>query len=155
MKGKICFFIGHRDTPEGIYPALCTAVEEHILHRAVTEFVVGRYGSFDRLAAEAVKEAKERHPHVTLTLLLPYHPGERQVVLPQGFDGSYYPPGMERTPRQAAIVRANRYLVDHGDFLVAYACRPASNARNLVEYAQKRVRQGRLVVTNLGDLRER
>ena len=45
---------------------------------------------------------------------------------------------MESVPRKAAIVRANRYVVDHVDYLIAYAWHPASNARELVEYAQKR-----------------
>ena len=30
---KSCFFIGHRETPEEIYPVLCAAVEEHIARR--------------------------------------------------------------------------------------------------------------------------
>ena len=55
---KSCFFIGHRETPEEIYPVLCAAVEEHIVRYGVTEFIVGRYGCFDGLAAKAVKTAK-------------------------------------------------------------------------------------------------
>lgn len=31
-------------------------------------------------------------------------------------------------------------MVDHVDYLIAYAWHPASNARNMVEYAQKRKR---------------
>ena len=46
-----CFFIGHRDTPDSIYPDLLRAVEEHITKYGVTEFIVGHYGSFDFLAA--------------------------------------------------------------------------------------------------------
>lgn len=38
---KSCFFIGHRETPEEIYPVLCAAVEEHIVRYGVTEFIVG------------------------------------------------------------------------------------------------------------------
>ncbi len=30
MDRKICFFIGHRDTPDAIYPALLAQVERHI-----------------------------------------------------------------------------------------------------------------------------
>ena len=77
---KSCFFIGHRETPEEIYPVLCAAVEEHIVRYGVTEFIVGRYGCFDGLAAKAVKTAKQTHPEVELTLLLPYHPAERPIL---------------------------------------------------------------------------
>lgn len=88
MSQKSCFFIGHRETPEEIYPVLCAAVEEHIVRYGVTEFIVGRYGCFDGLAAKAVKTAKQTHPEVELTLLLPYHPAERPIPVPDGFDST-------------------------------------------------------------------
>ena len=90
MSQKSCFFIGHRETPEEIYPVLCAAVEEHIVRYGVTEFIVGRYGCFDGLAAKAVKTTKQTHPEVELTLLLPYHPAERPIPVPDGFDSTYF-----------------------------------------------------------------
>lgn len=146
--GHTCFFIGHRETSDSIFPALVQAVERHITEYGVTEFIVGHYGNFDRLAARAVLKAKERHPQVTLFLLLPYHPADRPIPAPEGFDGTFYPPGMERVPKRAAIVRANRYMADHCDFLIAYPWHPASNARELVDYAQAR---GTVQVDNLWD----
>lgn len=147
MGGKSCFFIGHRETSEAIYPALYAVVEQHILEYGVTEFIVGHYGGFDRFAASAVKEAKRFYPEVKLTLLLSYHPAERPIPTPDGFDGTFYPPGMESVPRKIAIVRANRYVVDHVDYLIAYAWHPDSNARELVEYAKRRVKKGSLFIT--------
>ena len=138
MTRKRCFFIGHREAAEEIYPALEQAVEDHIREFGVTEFLVGRYGGFDRMAARAVIAAKTKHPGITLTMLLPYHPTERAVQLPDGFDDSCYPPGQESAPRQVAIVRANRYAVVHSDYLIAYVWHAASNARNLLEYAEER-----------------
>lgn len=144
---KSCFFIGHREASEEIYADLRAAVEQHIVEFCVTEFIVGHYGGFEKLAARAVIEAKKTHPEVTLTLFLPYHPAERPMTAPEGFDGStYYPPDMERVSRRVAIVRANRYMVDHMDFLIAYAWHPASNARELVEYAKAREIQGKIKV---------
>ena len=134
---KSCFFIGHRDTPEEILPLLIQTIEKHISEYGVTGFVVGAYGSFDRLAARAVISLKQHYPQITLSLLLPYHPAERPTETPPGFDNTFYPPGMECVPRKLAIVCANRYLVDHVDYLIAYAWHPASNARDLVAYAEK------------------
>lgn len=147
MGMKSCFFIGHREASEEIYPVLYAAVEQHIVEYGVTEFIVGHYGGFDRLGALAVKEAKRLYPEVKLTLLLPYHPAERPIPTPAGFDGTFYPPGMESVPRKAAIVRANSYMVDHVDYLIAYVWHPASNARELVEYAEKREKKGSLIIT--------
>lgn len=144
-----CFFIGHRDTKDNLLPELIAEIERHIAVYGVTEFIVGRYGSFDALASKAVKTVKERHPEVLLTCLLPYHPGERPIKLPDYFDGSFYPP-LQGVPRRFAIVRANQYMVDHSDFLIAYAWHPASNSRELVEYARKREQRGLIRVTLLG-----
>ena len=147
---KSCFFIGHRETTEEILPCLIQAVEYHITAYGVTEFIVGAYGGFDRIAAKAVLAAKKQHPEIILSMLIAYHPSERSVKLPCGFDNTFYPPHMEKTPRRVAITRANHYMVDHVDYLIAYAWHPASNARELVAYASKRGVQ----VTNLGDCRK-
>lgn len=145
---EICFFIGHRETGEEILPSLEAAVERHIAEYGVTEFVVGGYGGFDRMAALAVRSAKKRHPSVTLVRLLPYHPAERAISL-EGFDGSLYPPGMETVPRRFAIPRANRWMVDHSGYLIACAQHPASNAWELTAYARRREEKGLIRVTNL------
>lgn len=134
-----CFFIGHRDTPESIYPELAQTVEQ-LIGQGVTDFYVGHYGNFDRLAARAVIAAKRQHSEVRLTMLLPYHPAEREVVLLPGFDGNLYPPGMENVPRRFAIARANRWMVEHCTHLVAYVTHPASNAGKVVEWGRKAVK---------------
>ena len=145
----ICFFIGHREAGDELLPALTAAVERHITEYSVTSFMVGRYGNFDKLAARVVIDAKKRHPEVTLTLLLPYHPFDRPIPVPVGFDGTFYPPGMETVPKRAAIIKANYYMADHSSHLIAYAWHPASNARDLVEYAQTREKKGKIHVENL------
>lgn len=147
-----CFFIGHREAPDTLLDKLSAEVERHVTEYGVSDFVVGRYGRFDALAAKCVKTAKKRHPEVTLTLLLPYHPYDRPIPTPPGFDGTFYPPGMETVPKRAAIVRANRYMVEHSKYLIAYAWHPASNARELVEYAQKRQGIGLIAVTILSNI---
>lgn len=149
MTGATCFFIGHRETGDELIPALTAAVERHITEYGVTSFIVGRYGNFDKLAARVVIDAKKRHPEVTLTLLLPYHPFDRPTPTPKGFDGTFYPPGTETVPKRVAIIRANRYMVEHSTHLIAYAWHPASNARALVEHAQIWGRKRKIHVENL------
>ena len=86
-----CFLIGSHLSPDTLSPLLDEAIERHIAEYRVTEFVVGRYGRFDQLAAEALRRAKERHPGIRLRLLIPYHPAQRPVDIPPGFDDTYYP----------------------------------------------------------------
>lgn len=149
MSTKSCFFIGHREASEEIYPALCAAVEQHIIEYGVTEFIVGHYGGFDDIGAKAVKNAKIHYPDIRLVLLLPYHPAEQKIPVPDGFDSTFYPPGMEGVPRKVAIVRANRYVVDHVNYLIAYVWHTASNAKELVKYAKRREKNASLSITQI------
>ena len=146
---RSCFFIGHKEASDEVYPALADVVEQHVTEYGVTAFFVGHYGGFDRMAAKAVIAAKKRHPGITLSLLIPYHPAERPIEPPAGFDYTFYPPDMENVPRKLAIVRANRYMVDHVDCLIAYVWHSASNARALLEYATRRESRGLIAVTVL------
>lgn len=145
---KICFFIGHRDASDNLLPTLIAEVERHVVEYGVDEFVVGRYGNFDAMAGKAVKAVKERHPNVRLTCLLPYYSGERTVKLPDYFDGSFYPP-LENVPKRLAIIRGNQYMIDHSDYLIAHAWHPASNARELLEYAKRREKRGKICVSTI------
>lgn len=107
MPNSRCFLIGHRDTSSDILPSLTTEIEHHIREQGITEFVAGQYGRFDRLAAHALYRCKTEYPGLTLTLLCAYHPAERAVILPRGFDGFWYPAELEQVPRRFAIRRAN------------------------------------------------
>ena len=86
-----CFFIGHRETPDRVYPTLLETIERHITEYGVSEFVVGRYGNFDRLVIRALSQAKRAHPDITLMLMTPYYPVNRKVDLPEAFDALFYP----------------------------------------------------------------
>jgi len=147
---KSCFFIGHREADERLLPILTAAIERLITEEQVLFFYVGRYGGFDRIAATAIKHLKLHHPDITLMLVLPYHPGERIIETPYGFDGTYYPEGLEKVPRRYAIVRANEIMAKQSDWLISYVRHGASNSRRILEYAQK---QGTACI-NINDLLE-
>lgn len=150
MRQKTCFFIGHRDAPESIIPILSAEVERHIVEYGISTFVVGRYGRFDSLAARTVIAAKAKHPNVMLALLLPYHPAERPVDIPTGFDETIYPSGLEKVPRRYAIVEANKAMIRQSDYLIAYVTHPASNASKFLSYAKRRELDSRIITTNIG-----
>ena len=146
---KSCFFIGHRDADERLLPRLELVIDRLILEENVRYFYVGGYGSFDRLAAAAVRRMKQKYPDITLMLVLPYHPAERPTEAPDGFDGTYHPEGLENTPKRYAIVRANKIMVDASDWLVCYVRHGAGNSRKLLEYAQRRAERGLIQIENI------
>ena len=146
---KSCFFIGHREADERLLPRLELTIDRLIAEENVRYFYVGGYGGFDRIAAAAVKHAKQKYPDITLMLVLPYHPAERPIDMPNGFDGTYYPDGLEKIPRRYAIVRTNRIMLDTCDWLVCYVRHGASNSRNLLEYAERRANRGLIKIENI------
>ena len=127
-----CFMFGHREADEGIYPLIVEAAERCAAKYGVGEFIVGHYGGFDRQAKRAVTEIKSRFP-VKLTLLLPFHPTSGEDF--SEFDDTLYPfDGY--VPPKAAIIRANRLMIDLCAYSVAYARHPGFS-RDLLDYAQK------------------
>ena len=145
---KSCFFIGHRNAPETLRPLLDAAIERHISEYGVNEFIAGHYGSFDYMAAGAVKQAKKRHPEVTLVLLLPYYPFPYDTG---GYDSTYYPEGMETGPKPFAIVRANDYMIKTCEYLICYDAGLIGNTGMLVKKALRRQAKGEMHVDNLAE----
>ncbi len=148
---KSCFFIGHREADERLLPLLSKAIERLITEESVSYFYVGGYGGFDRIASTAVKVAKKNHPQITLMRVLPYHPAERPIDIPHGFDGTYYPEGLENVPRRYAIVRASKIMVTECDWLICYVQHSASNSRKLLEYAERRQKKGLIQIENVAE----
>ena len=146
MNGKTCFFIGSRHTPSRIQPQLAEAVDKHIIEYGVTSFTVGHYGSFDSLVIGVLNEAKKQYSHIKLYLLAPYALNQNREA-PEGFDGTFYPEGLEKVPMRYAIVQANRYIVQNSNYLISYP--GMGNSRKIVEYAQGREKKGLIKVTLL------
>ena len=147
-----CFFIGHREASALILPYIKSAVEKLIQEEKVRDFYVGGYGNFDRLSGEAVLQLKKHFSAIRLYRVLPYHPADHRKETPDGFDGTYYPDGMEYVPRQYAISRANRAMIDQSTFLISYVWHPASNAGKLLDYARTREKKGLIHIINLSDM---
>lgn len=149
---KSCFFIGHREADERLLPVLQCVIQQLIEEEGVTEFYVGGYGGFDRIAGAAVKQLKAQYPRISLRIMIPYHPAERPVEAPNGYDGTYYPNGLEGVPKRFRIAKANRLMIDTSDWLIAYVCHGASNSRKFLEYAERREKKGLLQVQNIAEI---
>ena len=148
---RTCFFIGHRETSRQILPSIIEAAEGLILEEQVSDFYAGGYGCFDQLAGEAIIKLKKDYPNIRLFLVLPYHPANRPVHVPPGYDDTFYPDGMEHVYPKYAIATANRKMIDKCDFLIAYARHTASNAYHFFEYAMRQEKKGRIHIENLAE----
>lgn len=149
MNTKACFLFGHSVTPYGVTAMIEATAERHYHEYGIRSFYVGNRGNFDRYAAAAIKRLKTRYSDISLTLLLAYHPGERPTKLTEEFDSSYYPP-LENVPRQYAIVKANKCMIDTADSVICYV-KHFGNTRNLLEYARRRQKKEAFPIENLGE----
>ena len=140
---------GHATTPYDAIAQIEAAAERQYRQYGIRVFIVGNRGNFDYRSATAIKHLKQKYTDISLLLLLNYHPAERPVHLPEGFDNSYYPP-LGKVPRQYAIVRANKYMIDTADSIICYV-KHIGNSRNLLEYAVLRQRKEGIIIENVAE----
>ncbi len=151
MECKTCCFMGHSETPADLYGKLLAEIERHITAYGVRRFLVGNLGGFDRMAACALQEAKQRHEGLCLLLALAYPPTPRTADRPDAFDGIWFPAGQARVPRKAAIPRLNQELILASDYAIAYVTHASGGAYKTLCFAEKRQRAGQLLIHNLGE----
>ena len=145
---KLCFLFGHSIIPAALQEQIQEAAWRHYRDHGIRQFYVGYHGQFDQTAIAALRNLKGRCPDITLMLVTPYHPSAQRVFLPEGFDGFYYPEGMEAVPPRFAIVRANRLMIRAADSVICYV-QHGGNSRALLEQARKRQQKQDIPVENL------
>lgn len=148
-----CFFIGHQDAPESVLPKLVDVLDTLVTKDHVTDFIVGHYGNFDRIAVSAIQQMLCKYPEKELTaeLLEPYLLDGRHGLLPHYFDSFYYPEGLESVPKRYCIEKANQLALEQADYLVVYVCREGGNAAKLLRKANRQAKNGRIQIINLAE----
>ena len=137
---KTCFMFGHANAPP-IHEALVQALETAYQDYGIRRFVVGSRGDFDRQCAiTALQSLKERYDDLEIQRLIAYHPalgrGE-STDIPDVFDSTYYPEGMETVPLSYCIRRANEMMVKEANLIICYVRHPG-NTRELLGYVERK-----------------
>ena len=131
----IVTFCGHKEVPQyDKVQAWLTACVERLIDEGATEFYLGGYGEFDRLAASVIWRLKEKHPGISSVLVLPYL--DRKMATDH-YDLTTYPP-LETVPRRYAILRRNEWMVQTADVVVAYVCHSWGGAAKTLEFALRK-----------------
>ncbi len=107
---------------------------ENLIKNGADKFLLGGYGSFDRLCAETVKKLKEIYPHITSILVIPYLNKKYNTDI---CDYTIYPP-IEKTPPKFAISKRNEYMVEQSDFVIAYVTHSFGGAATTLDYARRK-----------------
>ncbi len=82
---SVCMLTGHRRLPAdgGSLRRRLDAHVERLCQSGVTEFLCGGAMGFDLLGAEAVLRARERHPQISLTMVVPCRNQPERYPAPQ------------------------------------------------------------------------
>ena len=113
-----------------------------IITQKEIEFLVGRNGDFDLMAASVIRKLKKEtgKDNVFLTLVLPYETAELRNNT-ESFE-SYYD-SIEICEASAdcnfkyAIVARNRDMIDRSDMVVVYVKNESGGAYQALKYAEK------------------
>ena len=134
-KQTTCLFIGNHEIHD---PGLEERVREqleHLIVCGVRTFLNGGMGAFDRLCAHRLSLCRCRHSGVRSLLVVPWLNDPR-------FDATLFDevvfPGLEGCPRRAAIVRRNRWMVEHASIALCYVPHTTGGAGDTLEYAVKK-----------------
>lgn len=150
-------FFGHRYIPNmfSLEDKLMSILRDIINKKEYVEFLVGRDGEFDQLAAINVKKAIQDYGYgnASLTLVLPYDRAEYRDNK-ESFE-EYYDEvqicgeSINAYPKAAIGIR-NRDMVDRSDLIICYIEHENGGAYNAVKYAKQ---EGKKII-NLYDINQ-
>ena len=104
------------------------------------EFLVGRNGDFDLMAASVIRKLKKEtgNENVFLTLVLPYETAELRNNT-EAFESYYDSIEINEATRsyKYAIVARNRGMIDRADLVVVYVKNESGGAYQALKYAEK------------------
>ena len=129
-----CTFFGHRDSPSSIRGVLSAEIERLINEKDVNTFYVGTQGNFDRMAYTVLKGLRERNSHIKIYRVLAYMPklGDTDTY------DTIVPEGIETTYPRYAIIKRNKWMIDHSDYVIAYVTHTFGGAYQAVEQAKRK-----------------
>ena len=104
---------------------------ENLISEGADEFLLGGYGAFDVMAANAVRSLKEKYAYIKSVLVVPYIDRDFDRDL---YGCSEYPP-IERVPKRFAILKRNEWMVNQADVVVAYVDHDWGGAAKTLERA--------------------
>jgi len=141
----VCAFCGHSrlyGQTEVVKEKCLTVVEKLIVSGIADCFLIGNYGDFDGIASSVCLTLKRKYPQISINLVLPYyrpHLDEYDKERYARYD-SVITPELEETPHRFRIIKANEYMVDQADTVIAYVKYDGGAAKTLA-YAKRHKKQ--------------
>ena len=137
-------FFGHRyiDNISAIEDKLEPIIENLLRTKEYVEFLVGRNGDFDRIAASVIRRVKNRldYGNCELILILPYPTAEyreNEEYFHQYYDDVEICYESSNSHYKAAIGIRNKSMIDRSDSIICYITNDNGGAYKAIQYAKK------------------
>jgi hypothetical protein len=148
-------FFGHRQLNDftGAEPQLEKLIRDLLTQREYVDFLVGRNGEFDQMAASAVLRLKHtvRDDNSSLVLVLPYmtaNCANNRESFENYYDRIEVCEAAASAHFKSAIQVRNRAMVDRSDLVICYIERKAGGAYQTIRYVEE---QSKHIVNVAGD----
>ena len=147
----VCTFCGHSrlyGQTDVVKEKCLTVIEKLIVSGIADCFLIGNYGDFDGIASSVCLTLKKKYPQISVNLVLPYyrpHLDEYDKERYARYD-SVITPELEETPHRYRIIKANEYMADQADTVIAFVRYDGGAAKTLA-YAKRHKKQ----IINLAD----
>ncbi len=135
-------FFGHREVDHfrDVERQVEKLVQKLMEERDYVDFLVGRNGDFDQIAASAVRRVKEHYPaKSSLIWVMPYKTAEyreNMKAYDQYYDEVEACPESDGSHPKAAYQIRNRSMVDRSDLVICYVTCKHGGAYQTMQYAE-------------------
>ena len=147
---RLCFLNGWMETEQEVFERL---LDEHICRQGVDVFVLGKRIRDDHVSLKTLIRIKVRYPNVKVYLLTHVLPEKQTEKAPLGFDGFWYPSGLNMKPARLARRLAGCLTIDQALFMIDGGYGKAGLPGLLSAYAIRRSRLGQLTVTRISRIK--
>lgn len=109
-------------------------ISEQLINQGADEFLFGGYGNFDLMAAQVIRELKEKYSRIRSVLVVPYvfNNFDREL-----YDHFEYPP-IAHVPKRFAMAKRNKWMIDRSDVIVAYVSHDYDGSAKMLRYAKRK-----------------
>lgn len=137
-------FVGHSFIPQidRIKDMVKEQIRTLIAKESSATCYLGGHGDFDELCACACRELKRERIDIELVYVTPYMSVSEQKKIKEMqrcglYDASVYPP-LENTPKRAAILKRNEWMMTNADIIIAYVNCGCGGAYRALRVAERR-----------------
>ena len=124
MSKNTCCFIGHRkiNETEDLKIRLWDLIENLIINKNVTTFLLGSKSEFNELCVNLLIQAKEKYPHIKRIYVRAEYPDineQYEKYLLQSCDETYFSKKLTNA-RSTVYVQRNYEMIDKSNFCIFY-----------------------------------